>query len=295
MRSAKRCGMLRTGLVVAALGLALIAPTGAARPSEDSASLESILAARSAEDRARDDARHPRATLEFFKVKPGMTVAEVLPGSGWYTRILAPYLGSDGTLYGVNYVDRMWSMFSFATDDWIAERIAATRQFDNMVRDITDNGIKTRGFTFSTVPPEIAGTVDRVLAIRALHNLNRFECQAGTRSQALSAIKSMLRDDGLVGVVQHRALMPESITGTDGSRGYLREVDVIQMFEEAGFELVATSEINANPADQPGADESVWRLPPTLRTSEDDPELRASMEAIGESDRMTLLFRKAVK
>jgi len=121
MRSAKRCGMLRTGLVVAALGLALIAPTGAARPSEDSASLESILAARSAEDRARDDARHPRATLEFFKVKPGMTVAEVLPGSGWYTRILAPYLGSDGTLYGVNYVDRMWSMFSFATDDWIAE------------------------------------------------------------------------------------------------------------------------------------------------------------------------------
>ncbi len=291
----KTRGMLRTGVVAAVLGLALTGPARASEHSADNAALENILAARSAQDRARDSARHPQATLDFFQVEPGMTVAEVLPGDGWYTRILAPYLGGNGTLYGVNYVDRMWSMFEFATDDWIAEHIAATRQFDNMVRDITDNGIKTRGFTFSTIPPKIAGTVDRVLVIRALHSLNRFESQAGTRRQALAAIKSMLRDDGLVGVVQHRALMPDAITGTDGSRGYLREVDVIQMFEEAGFELVATSEINANLADQPGPDDTVWRLPPTLRTSEDDPELRARMEAIGESDRMTLLFRKAVE
>ena len=64
------------------------------------------------------------------------------------------------------------------------------------------------------------------------------------------------------------------------------------MFEEAGFELVASSEINANPKDKPGAEDVVWRLPPSLRGSKDNPEQRAAMEAIGESDRMTLLFKK---
>jgi predicted methyltransferase len=135
--------------------------------------------------------------------------------------------------------------------------------------------------------------VDRVLLIRALHNLNRFEQVAGTRSQALAAVRGMLKEDGLVGVVQHR--LPESAPdeGADGSRGYLKQSAVIDMFENAGFELVASSEINANPKDQPGANDIVWRLPPSLSTSKENPELRAAMEAIGESDRMTLLFRKA--
>jgi predicted methyltransferase len=59
--------------------------------------------------------------------------------------------------------------------------------------------------------------------------------------------------------------------------------------------LVADSEINANPLDQPSGDDIVWRLPPSLRGSAKDPEQRAAMLAIGESDRMTLLFRKAVR
>jgi len=286
--------MLRKSLVLTVLAMTLTAPALAQATSDNSAVLAEVIASRSAEEKARDGARHPQETLEFFQVEPGMTVAEALPGSGWYTRILANYLGGEGTLYGINYADRMWSMFSFATDEWIAERVASTSQFPGMVRGFTDNGIKARGFTFSTVPPELAGSVDRVLLIRALHNLNRFEAQAGTRSQALAAVRSLLKDDGLVGVVQHRAPPSEDESGTDGSRGYLEEADVIEMFEDAGFELVATSEINANPADQPGPEDVVWRLAPTLRTSQDDPELRARMEAIGESDRMTLLFRKAL-
>ena len=47
-----------------------------------------------------------------------------------------------------------------------------------------------------------------------------------------------------------------------------------------------------NPADQPGPDDVVWRLPPTLATTREDPEGRAAMEAVGESNRMTLKFRK---
>jgi len=285
--------MLRNTVFFLVAGMLLSGLAQAAISDEDKAALTQVVAARSAEDKARDGARHPVETLEFFQVKPGMTVAEVLPGGGWYTRILAEYLGSDGAIYGVNYADRMWSMFSFATDDWIAGRIAAAKKFPDQVGEFTDNGIAAQGFTLSTVPPEIAGTVDRVLVIRGLHNLNRFEAQAGTRSQALAAMRSMLKDDGLVGVVQHRVAASDDKSGSDGSRGYLEEADVILMFEDAGFELVATSQINANANDKPGPEDTVWRLPPSLRTSKDDPELRASMEAIGESDRMTLLFRKA--
>ncbi len=271
--------------------LALLAGQVAAGTTDPA--LQDILAARSEEDRARDVYRHPAETLAFMRVKPGMVVAEALPGGGWYSRILANYLGPEGTLYGVNYVDRMWPLFGFLTEETIARRIALTKGFPKQVREYTDNGIKAEGFTFGTVPTGIAGTVDRVLMIRALHNLNRFEAQAGTRSQALSAVRAMLKDDGLVGVVQHR--LPESASDdkADGSRGYLKQSTVIALFEEAGFELVDQSEINANPKDQPGPEDVVWRLPPSYSGTGEDPAKRAAVAAIGESDRMTLLFRKA--
>lgn len=281
---------IKTCILAASFTLASFLPV--AQADTDSEALTRVLESRSEEDRARDGARHPAQTLDFFQVVPGMKVAEGLPGGGWYTRILANYLGSDGAIYGVNYVDSMWPMFSFATDKWTAGRIAGTAEFPGKVGGFTDNGIHAEGFTFNTVPPGIAGKVDRVLLIRALHNLNRFEAQAGTRSQALSAVHSMLADGGLVGVVQHRAPESASDEWADGSRGYLKQSAVIATFEKAGFQLMAKSEINANPKDRPGAKDLVWRLPPSLRTSKDNPEKRAAMLAIGESDRMTLLFRK---
>ena len=285
--------MVKKSTWIFMLGLLTAGWLQAADDADNAAALRAAIESRSAEDRARDGARHPAETLAFFQVAPGMTVAEALPGSGWYSNILANYLGPKGTLYGINYADRMWSLFPSATDEWIAGRKKATGNFSSMVKGFTDNGIKTRGFTFSTVPADVAGTVDRVLLIRALHNLNRFEGQAGTRSQALAAVRNILRNDGLVGVVQHRAPAAQLGSGTDGSRGYMVEAEVIEMFENAGFQLVASSEINANPLDQPGPEDTVWRLPPSLRTSADDPQLRAELQAIGESDRMTLLFRKA--
>jgi predicted methyltransferase len=283
---------LNTCLLAASLALASFVPASNAGTNDEL--LDQVIASRSAEDRARDDARHPAQTLTFFQVEPGSTVAEALPGRGWYTRILANYLGGNGTLYGINYNDNMWSMFSFSTDKMVAERVAATGNFPALVAGFTDNGITAKGFTFNTVPPASAGSVDRVLLIRALHNLNRFESTAGTRSQALSAVHSMLKNDGLVGVVQHRAPETASDEWADGSKGYLKQSAVIAMFEAAGFQLVSKSEINANPKDKPGAEDMVWRLPPSLRTSKENPALRETMLAIGESDRMTLLFRKAL-
>ena len=282
--------ILRTCLLVISLVLTGLIQTAYAVTETDT--LNAVLASRSDEDKVRDDARQPLETLTFFQIKPGMTIAEALPGGGWYTRILANYLGQDGTLYGVNYPDSLWPMLSYASPEWIAERIAATQNFTAKVATFTDNGITAQGFTFDTVPPEVEGTVDRVLLIRALHNLNRFQQKAGTRSQALAATHAMLKQDGLVGVVQHRAPATASKEWADGNKGYLNEVAVIAMFAEAGFALVAQSEINANPMDQPSGEDNVWQLPPSLRGNSDD-EQRDAMVAIGESDRMTLLFRKA--
>lgn len=285
--------MLRLKTCLLATSLLLTASIPTVFAAVDQAALAAAVAARSDDQKARDAARRPVETLTFFQVEPGMTVVEGLPGGGWYTRILANYLGADGALYGVNYADRMWPMIGYGREDWVAQRIAATANFPAEVASYTDNGITAQGFTFESVPPEVEGTVDRVLLIRALHNLQRFEQEADTFSKALASIKLMLKDDGLVGVVQHRAPADASDDWADGSRGYIRQADVIVMFEEAGFELVAESELNANPLDKPGADDNVWRLPPSLRGNEDDAGQLAAMQAIGESDRMTLLFRKA--
>ena len=249
-------------------------------------------AERPADIRQRDAVRHPVETLNFFQVKPGMAVAEALPGGGWYSNILANYLGKDGALYGINYVDSMWARFGFFNEEAIAGRIAATKEFPSVVAGFTDNGIKTDGFTFDTVPQELTGKLDRVLFVRALHNLSRFEDDAGTMTQALKATHQMLKTGGMVGVVQHH--VPESVPDESarGNRGYMKASRVKAAFKAAGFELVASSDVNSNPKDKPANDEIVWRLPPSLLGARDDEEKRKAMEAIGESNRMTLLFKK---
>ncbi len=254
--------------------------------------LNAAIDSRTAEDKVRDSARKPAETLKFFRVEPGMTVAEALPGGGWYSKIIANYLGSDGALYGINYDDDMWPRFGFFSEERIKERIAATSLFPEKVKTFTDNGIKAKGFTFSTAPDELAGTVDRVLMIRALHNLNRFEAKAGTRSKALKTVHKLLKKGGMVGLVQHQVAESVSDESAQGQRGYLKKSAVIKMFEEAGFELVDSSDIHLNSKDQPGEKDIVWRLPPTLLGSKDKPGQMKAMQAIGESNRMTLLFVK---
>lgn len=276
-------------LLGAAMLLALGSSAAVANPAP---SLEQVVEARSDKAKARDQYRHPAETLEFFQVKPGMVVAEALPGGGWYTEILADYLGDDGKLYGVNYADDMWARFGFFSPERIKERIASTGKFPELVAGFTEDGPEAEGFTFASVPASVEGTADRVLFIRALHNLNRFEQEAGTMTQAIDAASKMLKKGGMVGVVQHRAPENASAQSTQGQRGYLKQSDVIELFTNAGFKLVSTSEINANPMDKPSEADIVWRLPPSFNGSRDNPEQKQAMQAIGESDRMTLLFRK---
>lgn len=279
----------RTGILLAT-ALLIVAGSGNVFAEDGDTALSAVLDARSDELKARDGARHPKETLEFFGVKPGMTVLEVLPGGGWYTKILAPLVGSGGAIYGVNYADDMWAMFGMFSEEAIAGRVASTAAFASDVAGYPGAAdVPARAFTFGSVPDELKGTVDVVVMVRALHNLNRFEAKAGTRAQAMSDLYALVKPGGVVGVVQHRAPVDVGDSWADGSKGYMKEASVIAMFQQAGFELVGSSEVNANPNDKPGAEDIVWRLPPTLGTS---PDQKEAMSAIGESDRMTLKFVK---
>ena len=266
-------------------------------PNEtDAERLSRVLEAQPEPIRARYDERHPQATLEFFGVEPGMTVVEALPGSGWYTRILLGYLGAEGGLIGANYALEMWPLFPFGTEAFMMEMRRWPDQFQAQTEQwCADDCPSTDTFWLGSMPDEMAGTADVAMFIRALHNLARFNEEHGYLDAALADAFDVLKPGGTFGVVQHWARDDMRDEWTDGSSGYLKKEFVIARAEAAGFEFVAESDINANPNDQPSTEEVVWRLPPSLRLPEDaeNPEtLRAEYEAVGESNRMTLKFRK---
>ena len=257
------------------------------------ASLDQILAAQSDEMKARYHWRHPKETLAFFGVEPGQVVVEVLPGDGWYTRILLPYVGSSGKLIGVNYGDTMWAKFGFMNDEQLNKLKTWTTDFTTGAQEWRgDTGAPVDAFVFGALPEAMKGTADTVLLIRALHNLARFENDGSFLSAALADVNAVLKPGGIVGIVQHeaRANMPDE--WANGNAGYLKRSFVIEKMQAAGFELVDQAEFNQNPNDKPTSEEFVWRLPPNYRTSGDDGEKKAAMDAIGESNRMTLKFRK---
>ena len=275
------------------LTVCLALAVGGAWAETDTTRLDAVLADQPAAVQARYAARHPAETLGFFDVAPGATVIEAFPGDGWYTRILAEYLGPDGRLVGADYALDMYPRFGFFTLGQVQAR-------ENWVNDWVNGAAEWQGpedallsaFVFGSMPEALYGAVDTVLFIRALHNLARFESEGSYLSAALQDAWNALKPGGVVGVVQHLAREDMPDDWADGSNGYLKEALVIERFTAAGFEFVGRSEINFNENDVPGIEDRVWRLPPTLATSRGNPERREAMEAIGESHRMTLKFRK---
>ena len=261
----------------------------------DSDKLAAVLAAQPDEVKARYEYRHPQETIEFFGIEPGMTVVEGLPGRGWYTKLLLPYLGGDGHLVGANYPLDLWPNFPFATDEFMAEMSQWLETWPADAEEWRGNdGASVDAFWFGSMPEEMQGTADVVFFVRMLHNVWRFQSEAkgDYLDMALKDAYDVLKPGGVLGVVQHHARDDKSDEWANGSHGYMKKQFVIDRVIAAGFELVAESDINANDKDQPSDDDVVWRLPPTYATSRDDPELKAKLEGVGESNRMTLKFRK---
>jgi len=275
--------------VSASFGL-LAAPVVAEPPSEQGESTEaevcegceallelSLANPRRADDRARDIYRHPAETLAFFKVRPGMTVVDYMPASGWYTRVLVPYLGKDGHYIGLN------PGITPAMPERLQSYLGGLREkFLPKAKEWNLGDAAIEAYNTHELGEDRDGTVDRVLIFREMHNLHR----NGILHDELNRLHDLLKPGGLLGIVQHRAKAWAPASYTDGNHGYLRQKDVIGLVEAHGFQLVATSEINANAKDPANHEAGVWELPPVMRTK------REELRAIGESDRMTLLFRK---
>jgi predicted methyltransferase len=110
----------------------------------------------------------------------------------------------------------------------------------------------------------------------------------GYEKKMFAAMYRALKPGGVLGLVEHRAA-PGTTRADWVKTGYVSQDFVIGLAREAGFRLVAKSEINANPKDTKNYPKGVWTLPPTLELGRKD---RAKYLAIGESDRMTLKFVK---
>ena len=260
----------------------------------DGAALDTVLGAQSDKAKARYEARRPRETLEFFGITPGMKIADALPGGGWYSKILIPYLGDDGHMIGMDYSLKMWPEFGgFANAEFLEKKKSWAVEWVEGAQDWragTQGGISA--FTFGDRNTAMDGQMDAVLFIRALHNLSRFESKGGYLTEALADSYALLKSGGIVGVVQHQGPEGNDDEWAMGQNGYLKKSQLVAHFQAAGFEFVKESPHNENAKDVPSNEDIVWRLPPSLGTSKDNPELKAQMEAIGESNRMTLLFKK---
>jgi predicted methyltransferase len=249
----------------------------------DQAALAAVIAhERRAEDRARDQYRHPLETLTFFQVAPSDTVAEYAPGGGWYSKILAPYVAAKGKFIGLNFAP---DPLPFPEDR--KERIRSfSSSFPESLSGLTGLPKESiAAFTSDAIPEDMKGTVDFILVPRMMHNLLRWN----VADNELKAMRDLLKPGGRLGIVQHRAKDGTSFTYADGNNGYLRTDTVVKYIEALGFELVDSSEVNANPKDTADYPKGVWTLPPNYAEGDTD---KAKYEAIGESDRMTLMFKK---
>lgn len=232
---------------------------------------------RSADNKLRDQYRHPQQTLAFFDVKEEMVVVEVWPGKGWYTEILAPYLREKGKLYAAHFSpDNEETYFKDSLRAYLGMLHKHPKLYDKVAVTVLQ-------------PPkelEIApvGSADRVLTFRNVHNWMKSD-QA---SAVFSAMFRALKPGGILGIVEHRAsaIKPQDPKALSG---YVTEDYIISLARKAGFEFLAKLEINANPKDAKNYPEGVWTLPPTLKLKNKDKE---KYQAIGESDRMTIKFIK---
>ena len=228
-------------------------------------------------NRARNQFRHPVKTLEFFGLSADMTVIEILPSTGWYTEIMAPYLRDHGKYYAAHFLPNASASYMPRILSGFEEKITAD---PDLYGKITVRHLNPP-HEVAIAPP---GSADMALTFRNVHNW----IMAGKEHEFFASFYAALKPGGVLGVVEHRAKADAGM-GVMRTSGYVTEAYVKEVAAAAGFEFVAGTEINANSKDPTVHPEGVWTLAPNYRLGDVD---RAKYDAIGESDRMTLKFVK---
>ena len=244
----------------ALLALALLTMTGLSlAANEIDAKVEQALAAESrpAADRDRDRNRKPLETLNFFGLKDDMRVLELIPGGGWYTRVLAPVLAENGKLYVALGTRR------------VGEGLLNEPGFEKVeLLETTDNLRRPQGSRFYQLDDFELGVsgLDMVLTFRNLHNFDP-ESRARVNGQVFKALKK----GGLYGVVDHtmRHMEPANYE----NRRRIDPVLVIKELVDLGFEFVDYSDLHYR--------------------ADDELEYEVGRRSVsGNTDRFTMLFRK---
>jgi predicted methyltransferase len=265
-----------TLLVVLLACLTGLATAAAAADAAPDAALKSALAdpQRPATASARDAVRHPAEELAFFGLKPNQTVVELWPGGGYWTEILGPYLAPHGRLY-VALPPTGDAEEDAGIAHWRERFLGNPAHYGPITAT-------TLGAGHLDIAP--AGTADLIVTFRNVHNW----IGGGYAPEALAACYKALKRGGILGIEDHRARddRPQDPKADDG---YVRQDYTIALAKKAGFELVASSEMDANPRDTKDWPKGVWTLPPTFALGDKDREHYAS---IGEADNFVLKFRK---
>ena len=256
-------------LLASTLLLVSVASANPAAPSDSAiALLQKAVNGdwRSAAHKARDQYRHPVETLQFFGLKPDMTVIELQPGGGWYTEILAPVLYAHGHLLE-------------ASDPKFADKIKANPAVFGHIEKI---------IPFD--PPKqvrlgAENSADMVLTFRNAHDW--LMDSPDTLAAVFKSVFDVLKPGGVFGFEEHRAKPFATATESAMALHRIPEDYLIAVALKTGFRVAGVSEINANPKDP--EDINVHRLPPDLSGPAEE---HAKMQAVGESDRMTLRFVK---
>ncbi|MGS2724482.1 class I SAM-dependent methyltransferase [Porticoccus sp. GXU_MW_L64] len=209
---------------------------------------------RPAQDKAADSNRKPAQLLAFYGIKPGMQVADMMSGRGYYTEILSRYLGPKTTVYAQNNSIALERFASKAMD----KRLNG-RDLDNVVR--LDRELETPGFP--------VGELDAVLLGLFYHDSYWMKAD---RRQMNRAIFDSLKPGGVFALWDHRA---EKGSGERDVQTLHRvdEALVIKEVVAAGFVLEASTDLLANPED----DHTINVFDPDIR---------------GRTDRFVLRFRK---
>ncbi len=281
------CSVAALGIFAAAFSFAADAPDAA---------LKAAVAdkARPAGDAARDQYRHTAESLAFWGLKPGLSVIEIAPGGGYWTWILAPYAKATGGKYAATMPDPTDPRMTDQGRKYVAEfkgRYADEAKYGKI------NWTAWKADDVSSLGA--ANSADMVITARNIHD---WMWTPGDLDKALKAFHAVLKPNGILAVEDHRADPRKQVQ--DGRDGYVNTDVLVAAVEKAGFKLDAASEINANPKDTKDYPLGVWTLPPTNATKREPymldwpglkPDAKLEPEkykAIGESDRMTLRFRK---
>jgi predicted methyltransferase len=255
--------------------LYLISNNLLANPSNQNDPLENAVKNqfRKKENKYRDKYRNPIETLTFFGIKRNMKVLEISPGSGWYTEILGNMMKDTGDFYVTKFrkpSNKVLVNIQNQFDDYFASK------------EVYFGKLKYLYFNENNLLDEKEKKFDLILTFRNTHNW----LDSDTAENVYKSIYNLMEDNGILGVVQHRA---NESANYNYKKGYVKESFLIGLIEAQGFELIEKSEINANPQDLKNYEKGVWTLPPRFAEGEKN---KLYYRSIGESDRMTLKFKK---